>query len=193
MILPIVGYGDPILKKRATDVDKNYPDLKLLIKDMYETMYHASGVGLAAPQIGKGIRLFIIDTSVFDNEEFESNSGFKTKSVKKTFINPEIINESGDLKLFEEGCLSVPNIRESINRKSEIKIKYQDENFNIHQDSFDGIVARVIQHEYDHLEGVLFTDKISPFKKKLIKGKLKNIMTGKVPVDYVMNFFKNQS
>ena len=160
---------------------------------MYETMYNASGVGLAAPQIGKGIRLFIIDTSAFDNEEFESNSGFKTKSVKKTFINPEIINESGDLKLFEEGCLSIPNIRESINRKSEIKIKYQDENFNIHQDSFDGIVARVIQHEYDHLEGVLFTDKISPFKKKLIKGKLKNIMTGKVPVDYVMNFFKNQS
>ena len=193
MILPIVGYGDPILKKRATDVDKNYPDLKLLIKDMYETMYHASGVGLAAPQIGNGIRLFIIDTSAFDNEEFESNSGFKTKSVKKTFINPEIINESGDLKLFEEGCLSIPNIRENINRKSEIKIKYQDENFNIHEDSFDGIVARVIQHEYDHLEGVLFTDKISPFKKKLIKGKLKNIMTGKVPVDYVMNFFKSQS
>ena len=193
MILPIFGYGYPLLKKRSVNIDKNYPDLKILIRDMYETMYNASGVGLAAPQIGKGIRLFIIDTSVFDNEEFESNSGFKTKSVKKTFINPEIINESGDLKLFEEGCLSIPNIRESINRKSEIKIKYQDENFNIHQDSFDGIVARVIQHEYDHLEGVLFTDKISPFKKKLIKGKLKNIMTGKVPVDYVMNFFKNQS
>ena len=193
MVLPIFGYGYPLLKKRSVNIDKNYPDLKILIRDMYETMYNASGVGLAAPQIGKGIRLFIIDTSVFDNEEFESNSGFKTKSVKKTFINPEIINESGDLKLFEEGCLSIPNIRESINRKSEIKIKYQDENFNIHQDSFDGIVARVIQHEYDHLEGVLFTDKISPFKKKLIKGKLKNIMTGKVPVDYVMNFFKNQS
>ena len=193
MILPIFGYGYPLLKKRSVNIDKNYPDLKILIRDMYETMYNASGVGLAAPQIGKGIRLFIIDTSVFDNEEFESNSDFKTKSVKKTFINPEIINESGDLKLFEEGCLSIPNIRESINRKSEIKIKYQDENFNIHQDSFDGIVARVIQHEYDHLEGVLFTDKISPFKKKLIKGKLKNIMTGKVPVDYLMNFFKNQS
>ena len=193
MILPIFGYGYPLLKKRSVNIDKNYPDLKILIRDMYETMYNASGVGLAAPQIGKRIRLFIIDTSAFDNEEFESNSGFKTKSVKKTFINPEIINESGDLKLFEEGCLSIPNIRESINRKSEIKIKYQDENFNIHQHSFDGIVARVIQHEYDHLEGVLFTDKISPFKKKLIKGKLKNIMTGKVPVDYVMNFFKNQS
>ena len=193
MILPIFGYGYPLLKKRSVNIDKNYPDLKILIRDMYETMYNASGVGLAAPQIGKGIRLFIIDTSAFDNEEFESNSGFKTKSVKKTFINPEIISESGDLKSFEEGCLSIPNLRENINRRSEIKMKYQDENFNIHQDSFDGIVARVIQHEYDHLEGVLFTDKISPFKKKLIKGKLKNIMTGKVQVDYVMNFFKNQS
>ena len=191
MILPIVGYGDPLLKKRSVNIDKNYSGLKILIRDMYETMYNASGVGLAAPQIGKGIRLFIIDTSVFDNDEFKSNSGFKTKSVKKTFINPEIINESGDFKLFEEGCLSIPNIREKINRKSEIKIKYHDENFNIHQDSFDGIVARVIQHEYDHLEGILFTDKISSFKKKLIKGKLKNIMTGKVPVDYVMNFYKN--
>ena len=146
MILPIFGYGYPLLKKRSVNIDKNYPDLKILIRDMYETMYNASGVGLAAPQIGKGIRLFIIDTSAFDNEEFESNSGFKTKSVKKTFINPEIINESGNLKLFEEGCLSIPNIRESINRKSEIKIIYQDENFNIHQDSFDGIVARVYLH-----------------------------------------------
>ena len=191
MILPILGYGNPLLKKRAINIDKNYPRLEILIRDMYETMYNASGVGLAAPQVGKGIRLFIIDTSVFDNDEFESNSGFKTKSVKKTFINPEIINESGDLKSFEEGCLSIPNIRENINRKSEIKMKYQDVNFNIHQDSFDGIVARVIQHEFDHLEGVLFTDKISPFKKKLIKGKLKNIMTGNVPVDYAMNFFKD--
>ena len=191
MILPILGYGNPLLKKRAINIDTNYPGLEILISDMYETMYNASGVGLAAPQVGKGIRLFIIDTSVFDNDEFESNSGFKTKSVKKTFINPEIINESGDLKSFEEGCLSIPNIRENINRKSEIKMKYQDVNFNIHQDSFDGIVARVIQHEFDHLEGVLFTDKISPFKKKLIKGKLKNIMTGNVPVDYAMNFFKD--
>tara|TARA_B100001287_G_scaffold145471_1_gene122430 strand:+ start:2332 stop:2907 length:576 start_codon:yes stop_codon:yes gene_type:complete len=191
MILPILGYGNPLLKKRAINIDKNYPGLEILIRDMYETMYNASGVGLAAPQVGKGIRLFIIDTSTFDNDEFESNSGFKTKSVKKTFINPEIINESGDLKSFEEGCLSIPNIRENINRKSEIKMKYQDENFNIHKDSFDGIVARVIQHEFDHLEGVLFTDKISPFKKKLIKGKLKNIMTGNVPVDYAMNFFKD--
>ena len=125
MILPIVGYGDPLLKKRSVNIDKNYSGLKILIRDMYETMYNASGVGLAAPQIGKGIRLFIIDTSAFDNDEFKSNSVFKTKSVKKAFINPEIINESGDFKLFEEGCLSIPNIRDKINRKSELSTKDQ--------------------------------------------------------------------
>ena len=193
MILPVFGYGHPVLKKRATSIDESYPELKKLISDMYETMYHASGVGLAAPQIGKSIRLFIIDTSPFDSEDFQSNSGFETASVKKTFINPEIVDELGELKSFEEGCLSIPNVRENINRKSEIKIKYFDENFILHQEVFSGIVARVIQHEYDHVEGVLFTDKVSPLKKKLIKGKLKNIMTGKVPVDYVMNFFKSQS
>ena len=131
MVLPIFGYGYPLLKKRSVNIDKNYPDLKILIRDMYETMYNASGVGLAAPQIGKGIRLFIIDTSAFDNEEFESNSGFKTKSVKKTFINPEIINESGDLKLFEEGCLSTVYGREihlgcEINEDNLISPHYED-------------------------------------------------------------------
>ena len=190
MILPIFGYGHPVLKKRATSIDESYPELKNLISDMYETMYHASGVGLAAPQIGKSIRLFIIDTSPFDSEDFQSNSGFETASVKKTFINPEIIDELGELKSFEEGCLSIPNVRENINRKSEIKIKYFDENFILHQEVFSGIVARVIQHEYDHVEGVLFTDKVSPLKKKLIKGKLNSIMTGKVSADYVMNFYK---
>ena len=190
MILPIFGYGHPVLKKRATSIDESYPELKNLISDMYETMYHASGVGLAAPQIGKSIRLFIIDTSPFDSEDFQSNSGFETASVKKTFINPEIVDELGELKSFEEGCLSIPNVRENINRKSEIKIKYFDENFILHQEVFSGIVARVIQHEYDHVEGVLFTDKVSPLKKKLIKGKLNSIMTGKVSADYVMNFYK---
>ena len=120
MILPIVGYGDPILKKKAQIVEKNYPDLKSLISDMFETMYHASGVGLAAPQIGKSIRLFIIDTSAFDNKDFQETSGFKTATLKKVFINPEIINESGEAKPFEEGCLSIPNVRETINRKSKI-------------------------------------------------------------------------
>ena len=189
MILPIIGYGAPILKKRAQKIDKNYPDLKKLISDMFETMYHASGVGLAAPQIGKSIRLFIIDTSAFDNEDFEATSGFKTATLKKVFINPEIIDETGKLRPFEEGCLSIPNIRETIERKSEIKLSYYDENFIFHQNSFDGIIARVIQHEYDHIEGVLFTDKVSSFKKKLIKGKLNNILIGKVSVDYSMNFY----
>ena len=190
MILPIVGYGDPILKKKAQIVEKNYPDLKSLIGDMFETMYHASGVGLAAPQIGKSIRLFIIDTSAFDNKDFEESSGFKTATLKKVFINPEIINESGEAKPFEEGCLSIPNVREIINRKSEIKLSYFDENFVHHLESFNGIIARVIQHEYDHIEGVLFTDKVSPFKKKLIKEKLNSILIGKVSVDYSMNFYK---
>ena len=190
MILPIVGFGDPILKKKAQIIEKNYPDLKGLISDMFETMYNASGVGLAAPQIGKSIRLFIIDTSAFDNKDFEETSGFKTATLKKVFINPEIINESGETKPFEEGCLSIPNVREIINRKSVIKLSYFDENFVSHKESFNGIIARVIQHEYDHIEGVLFTDKVSPFKKKLINGKLNSILTGKVSVDYSMNFYK---
>jgi len=190
MILPIIGYGATVLKIKAKEISVDYPELNKLISDMYETMYDASGVGLAAPQIGKSIRLFVIDTSPFDTDDFEQNSGFEVKSVKKTFINPVMIDETGENASFEEGCLSIPNIREHINRKSEITIKYQDENFTDHQETFSGILARVIQHEYDHLEGTLFTDKISPFKKKLIKGKLNNIMIGKVSVDYKMKFFK---
>ena len=190
MVLPIIGYGSTVLKTKAKEIPVNYPELNKLISDLYETMYDASGVGLAAPQIGKSIRLFVIDTSPFNNDDFEKNSGFEVKSLKKTFINPEIIEQFGDLSSFEEGCLSIPNIREHINRKSEIKIKYQDENFIDHQETFSGILARVIQHEYDHLEGTLFTDKISPFKKKLIKGKLNNIKIGKVSVDHKMKFFK---
>jgi peptide deformylase len=190
MVLPIIGYGAIVLKTKAKEIPANYSELNKLISDMYETMYDASGVGLAAPQIGKSIRLFVIDTSPFDTDDFEQNSGFEVKSVKKTFINPVMIDESGENASFEEGCLSIPNIREHINRKSDITIKYQDENFTHHQETFSGILARVIQHEYDHLEGTLFTDKISPFKKKLIKGKLNNIMIGKVSVDYKMKFFK---
>ena len=190
MVLPIIGYGATVLKTKAKVIPSDYPELNKLISDMYETMYDASGVGLAAPQIGKSIRLFVIDTSPFDTDDFEQNSGFEVKSVKKTFINPVMIDESGENASFEEGCLSIPNIREHINRKSDITIRYQDENFIDHQETFAGILARVIQHEYDHLEGTLFTDKISPFKKKLIKGKLNNIMIGKVSVDYKMKFFK---
>ena len=190
MVLPIIGYGSTVLKTKAKEIPVNYPELNKLISDLYETMYDASGVGLAAPQIGKSIRLFVIDTSPFNNDDFEKNSGFEVKSLKKTFINPEIIEQFGDLSSFEEGCLSIPNIREHINRKSEITIKFQDENFIDYQKTYSGILARVIQHEYDHLEGTLFTDKISPFKKKLIKGKLNNIKIGKVSVDYKMKFFK---
>ena len=190
MVLPIIGYGATVLKTKAKVIPSDYPELNKLISDMYETMYDASGVGLAAPQIGKSIRLFVIDTSPFDSDDFEQNSGFKVKSVKKTFINPVMINESGENSSFEEGCLSIPNIREHINRKSDITIRYQDENFIDHQETFAGILARVIQHEYDHLEGTLFIDKISPFKKKLIKAKLNNIMIGKVSVDYKMKFLK---
>ena len=190
MIIPIVAYGTKVLKQKAEDISSDYPNLDKLINDMFETMYHASGVGLAAPQIGKSIRLFIIDTSVFDSKDFEETSGFKTATLKKVFINPVIIDESGETKPFEEGCLSIPNVREIINRKSEITLSYFDENFVRHQDNFSGIIARVIQHEYDHIEGVLFTDKVSPFKKKLLKGKLNNILTGKVSVDYSMNFYK---
>ena len=191
MILPVVAYGDPVLKKRASSISKDYPKINSLISDMYDTMYGANGVGLAAPQIGLSIRLFLVDTEPFsEDESFSINERSKLKNFKKTFINPVMIDESGENASFEEGCLSIPNIREHINRKSDITIKYQDENFTHHQETFSGILARVIQHEYDHLEGTLFTDKISPFKKKLIKGKLNNIMIGKVSVDYKMSFPK---
>ena len=190
MVLPIIGYGAIVLKTKAKEIPANYSELNKLISDMYETMYDASGVGLAAPQIGKSIRLFVIDTSPFDTDDFEQNSGFEVKSVKKTFINPVMIDESGENASFEEGCLSIPNIREHINRKSDITIKYQDENFTHHQETFSGILARVIQHEYDHIEGKLFTDKLSSFKRKIIEKKLMKISKGNINTSYSMKFFK---
>ena len=190
MVLPIYAYGQNVLKQKASEISSDYKNLKELIDDMYKTMYTAKGVGLAAPQIGKSIRLFIIDTSPFDNAEFEKETGFKVGTLKKTFINPIILKESGEIKTLEEGCLSIPNIREKIVRKSKIKITYSDENFNTFSEEYSGIIARVIQHEYDHIEGTLFTDKISPFKKKIIKNKLQNIMVGKVDVDYFMKYVK---
>ena len=184
MILPIIAFGNPILRKRSVNITSDYKDLNLLINNMWETMYAAQGVGLAAPQINKNIRLFIIDTTPFleDNSEMDP--------FKKVFINPNIISYNGDKIDFNEGCLSIPHIREDINRNSNIIIEYYDENFNFYKREFKGINSRVIQHEYDHIEGVLFIDKVSPFKKKLIKGKLNNILTGKVSVDYSMNFYK---
>ena len=191
MILPIVAYGDPVLKKKATEITSEYVDLKSLITNMYETMYGAYGVGLAAPQIGLSIRLFLVDTSPFAEDESYSELEKNTlKSFKKTFINPEILEETGEEWAFNEGCLSIPNVREDVLRKPHIKIRYQDENFDTHIEEFDGLIARVIQHEYDHIEGVLFTDKVSTLKKRLIKSKLTSISKGKINVDYRMRFPK---
>jgi len=189
MILPIVAYGDPVLREKATVISSNYPNLKELIENMYETMYNAYGVGLAAPQIGLSIRLFLVDTSPFAEDEALTDEEQKQlKDFKCTFINPKILNEEGDDWAFNEGCLSIPNIREDVFRQPKVKIKYQDEEFKEHIKEFDGLLARVIQHEYDHIEGVLFTDKLSSFKKRLIKNKLLNISKGNIDVDYKMRF-----
>ena len=190
MILPIIGYGNPILKITSKDINNSYPNLKKLINDMYETMYNANGVGLAAPQIGKSIRLFIIDTAPFLNIDENEIEGIKVESIKQTFINPVIIQESGDSWSFEEGCLSIPHIREDVKRKSDINIEFYDENFTLNKKSFSGIVARVIQHEYDHIQGILFIDKLTSFKKRLLKNKLNNIEKGNIDIDYLMDFNK---
>ncbi|MFD2824242.1 peptide deformylase [Lacinutrix iliipiscaria] len=189
MILPIVAFGDPVLKKIGKDITKDYLKLDELIANMYETMYAAFGVGLAAPQIGLPIRLFLVDTAPFaEDEVFTSEEQELLKGFKKTFINAKIIEEKGDEWAFNEGCLSIPDVREDVFRKPEITIEYFDENFNKHTEKYDGLIARVIQHEYDHIEGVLFTDKLSSLKKRLIKGKLANISKGKINVDYKMRF-----
>ncbi|MBN2867603.1 MAG: peptide deformylase [Flavobacteriaceae bacterium] len=189
MILPIVAYGDPVLKKQAKDITKDYPNLDTLIDNMFETMYGAYGVGLAAPQIGLSIRLFIVDASPFAEDEFLDTDEQETlKNFKRVFINPVILEETGDEWAFNEGCLSIPDVREDVFRQPNIKIQYQDQDFNTHTEELSGLVARVFQHEYDHIEGVLFTDKLSPLKKRLIKGKLVNISKGKINVDYRMKF-----
>ena len=191
MILPVVAYGDPVLKKIASSISTDYPKINSLISDMYETMYGANGVGLAAPQIGLSIRLFLVDTEPFsEDESFSINERSKLKNFKKTFINPKIIEESGEEWSFNEGCLSIPGIREDVIRKSQIKIRFQDENFVEKTENFDGLIARVIQHEYDHIEGILFTDKVSNFKKRLIKSKLTSISKGKIFTNYKMRFPK---
>jgi len=175
MVYPIVIYGDPVLRKTAEDISKDYPELPKLISDMFETMHAANGVGLAAPQIGKAIRLFVIDTSKMEDDE---------PGIRKAFINAEITEESEDEWKFEEGCLSIPGIRDKVERPEEIRIKYLDENFKKYDEVFDGIAARVIQHEYDHIEGVLFTDHLTAFKKNLIKGKLTALSKGEVDAAY---------
>ncbi len=197
MILPIVAYGDPILRKIAAPIDKTYPNLEALIENMFETMYEASGVGLAAPQVGKSIRLFIIDAEPFSEDEAEEGDPEFTaeqlaemKNFKKVFINPRVISESGEEWGFKEGCLSIPNIRENVDRQAKIELEYYDHEFIKHTETFDGMIARVIQHEYDHLEGKLFTDKISPFKRKMLSGKLADISNGKASADYKLRYYK---
>ena len=192
MILPIVAYGDPVLKKQAEEIDKNYPNLKELIDNMFETMYGAQGVGLAAPQIGLPIRLFVVDGSPFADEEDEEPDP-KAEGMdgfKKVFINPIIEEENGEKWGFHEGCLSIPKIREEVFRKETIRISYYDENWKLNEEVYTGYKARIIQHEYDHIEGKLFIDYLKPLKRKLLKGKLDDISRGKVSVDYKMVFPK---
>lgn len=179
MIYPITLYGDPILKKSAQNVIRDQEDLSVLIADMFETMYHANGVGLAAPQIGKSLRIFVVDSAPMKASEEPNKSGFR-----QVFINPEIIEEYGEKWPFEEGCLSIPGIREDVMRASNVKITFFDEYWKRHTCKFNGVDARIIQHEYDHIEGILFTDHISAFKRRLLKSKLTNISKGKVEAEY---------
>lgn len=182
MILPIYAYGQPVLRKKAVEIDFNDPDLTKLISDMFDTMYDSNGIGLAAPQIGKSIRLFIVDGSEIEDIQPE---GFK-----EVFINPTILEEFGTEWEFEEGCLSIPDVRANVKRKDELKIHYWDANFQEHTKSFDGMAARIIQHEYDHIEGVLFTDRISPLKRSMLKRKMDGITRGITRADYKMKFYK---
>ena len=189
MILPILAYGSPVLKKIAIDITPNYPNLNGLISNMWETMYAAKGVGLAAPQIGLSVRPFVIDATPFlDDENMDDFELHSINNFKKVFINPKITEENGSLWEFNEGCLSIPEIREDVSRRSKIIIEYFDENFQFHRLELSGLAARVVQHEYDHIEGILFTDHISSLKKRLIKGKLNNISSGSIKVDYEMKF-----
>ncbi|MDA3779936.1 MAG: peptide deformylase [Bacteroidales bacterium] len=184
MIYPIEIYGSSVLRKKSQDIEKNYENLSELIENMWTTMYSSDGVGLAAPQIGKSIRLIVIDGTPMEEEDEN------VKDFKKVFINALITERTGENKAFTEGCLSIPKIREDVIRPSKIRIEYYDENFNFHDERYDGIAARIIQHEYDHTEGILFTDKISPIKKRLLKGKLNSIKKGKFNVDYRYKFSK---
>lgn len=196
MVLPIVVYGDPVLRKTGSEIDPGDESIGQLINDMFETMYRAKGVGLAAHQVGRPLRLFIVDTHPFaetdddDDDEFTPEQKKELEKFKKVFINPRIIEESGEEWKFNEGCLSIPRIREDVLRKPEIVIEYQDEKFKPHREKYNGIIARVIQHEYDHIEGKLFTDKISAFKRKMLSGKLNDIANGKTTADYKTKVYK---
>jgi peptide deformylase len=189
MVLPIVAYGDPVLRRVGKDIDKDYPGLEELIENMKETMKNAQGVGLAAPQVGRDIRLFLIDASPFsENEDLEEEERAFLKDFKRTFINARIVEEQGDEWAFNEGCLSIPNINEDVYRPEVIHVEYLDEDFKERQETLTGLAGRLFQHEYDLIEGILFTDKLSSLKKRLLKKRLENISKGKVDVSYRMRF-----
>ena len=192
MILPIVAYGAQILRKVSASIDASYPALPKLLEDMWETMYSSNGVGLAAPQINKDIRLFVIDSAqIFESlEPHEIGKYPDAPGVKKVFINAKVIDLAGEVWSYNEGCLSIPNIREDVPRHETVTLEYQDENFNTHTETFNGITARVILHEYDHIEGKLFIDYLKPLRKKLLQGKLNDISKGKPRIDYKMIFIK---
>lgn len=186
MILPIVGYGHPSLRNKNEEITADYPDLEALIENMFETMYQANGIGLAAPQVNVNIRLFIVDGGPMEGI-IEDEPGIE--EFKRVFINPVILEEEGDEWPFEEGCLSIPDLREEVYRKPKVKIRYQDILFQEQTEVLDGMKARIVQHEYDHLEGVLFTDHISPLRRQVLKPRLNKISKGKITMDYPMKFF----
>lgn len=189
MILPIIAYGDPVLRKIGIEIDKDYPNLSELIENMNETMQNANGVGLAAPQVGRAIQLFLVDASPFaESDELEDEEREFLKDFKRVFINAKIVAEKGEEWAFSEGCLTIPNINEDVFRREIIDIEYFDENFNQKTETLNGLAARIFQHEFDHIQGILFTDKLSSLKKRLLKKKLENISKGKVDVDYRMKF-----
>lgn len=192
MILPIVGYGHPVLRKMCEDITPEYPDLEQLIANMWETMYNSNGVGLAAPQINKPIRMFMVDTEqMVENFDDEDKKEFPNeKAIKRTFINAHIVEEGGEPWVYNEGCLSIPRIREDVSRSETVTLRYCDENFKEIEETFSGLTARVILHEYDHIDGKLFVDYLKPLKKRLLKKKLHEISVGKVRVDYRMMFAK---
>tara|TARA_B100000963_G_scaffold321654_1_gene305147 strand:- start:63828 stop:64406 length:579 start_codon:yes stop_codon:yes gene_type:complete len=189
MIYSILSYGNPLLKKPTKDIDKKYNDLDTIIDNMWKTMYNAKGVGLAAPQIGLSISLFVVDGTPFiEDENINEFDKTQLKNLKKVIINP-ILNEFGENLNFNEGCLSIPNVREDVLRKNSIKIKYYDQKFHFHEEVYSGLAARIIQHEYDHLKGVLFIDKLPQLKRQMIRGRLNKISKGKIETDYPMKFY----
>ncbi|MCE2496974.1 MAG: peptide deformylase [Flavobacteriales bacterium] len=186
MILPIVAYGDPVLQQEGKELTPGHPGLSELIDNMFETMYSAHGVGLAAPQVGQGLKLFVVDASPFAEDEPS------LENFKKVFINPVILSEEGDEWTFNEGCLSFPDLRIDIDRQEQVTIRYQDRDFNTHEETYTGLAARVIQHEYDHVYGIVFTDRVTPIRRRMLKGKMNNIAKGKVQADYKMRIFSSK-